>query len=422
MNLTRRKAWLGCLGVILCTLAVVGFISWHYALSPAELPEAAARALAAPVLGGVHRQDLVEQRRLVAGYYVGGPREPGRDPAASWQALKGVRLEGGSALRALPDAVPFVYDSPEAPPLRELARRYRLKELVGAGGEYDQMLRLARWLGTRWDHGVDPVPGDAGCPNPGAVIAAGEKGARFWCEIAARAMVQAATALGWPARLVTGSTDGYHWDHALAEIWSNQFNKWILFDPDYNILYASGGVPLSAFEICHMAPTLSRQGALEVVRFAPLKKSLKDLDLLFLYRYVHIDLRNDWLSRRLAPGSPAGGDAATYWTARPGLEKLLTAKARVDDKERFDWRVNAVALYAVQMVQCAPENYRLTVGISGYTPYFRGFEVRLAGEPWQRADQGRWEVPLRRGRHRIESRVITSNGASGPVYRVDFSL
>ena len=421
MNLTWRKGWLGCLGVILCALAVTGFTSLHYAISPAELPEAAARTLAAPLLGGWHREDLIEQRRLVRGYYVGDPG-PRRDPAVSWQALEGVRLEGGSALKPLLNAVPFVYDSAEAPLLKELAHRYRLKELVGAGGEYDQMLRLAYWLGTRWDHGVDPVPGDPGAPDPGAVIAAGEKGSRFWCEIAARTMVQAATALGWPARLVTASSDGYHWDHALAEIWSNQFNKWVLFDADYNILYASGGVPLSAFEICHMAPTLSRQGALEVVRFAPLKKSLKEQDLLYLYRYVHIDLRNDWLSRRLAPGSPAGGDVATYWTARPGLEKLLTAKARVDDRERFDWRVNAVALHAVQLVRTAPGNFRLTVGISGYTPYFRGFEVRLAGEPWQRADQGRWEVPLRRGRHRIESRVITSNGASGPVYRVDFSL
>lgn len=422
MTLTRSRMRRICFVAISCGLAATTLASWRYAITPAQLAEAAARSMASPILEGWHREDLFEQQRLVRGYYVGDLSTLGRDPALSWQAQQGMRLEGGTALQPLPDDIPFVYASPETPPLKELARRYRLHELVGEGTEYDQMLRLARWLGTRWDHGDDPVPGEAGLPDPGAVIAAGENGARFWCEIAARALVQAATSLGWPARLVTASSDGYIWEHALAEIWSNQFNKWILFDADYNVFYSSGGVPLSAFEMCHIAPALRRHGTLEVVRFAPLKKGLKEQDLLFLYRYVHIDLRNDWLNRRLAPGSPAGGDAATYWTARPDLERLLTAKARVDDKERFDWRVNAVALHAVQMVQSTPQNCRLTIAVSGYAPYFKGFELRLAGEPWQPTDVGRWEVALGPGHHRIEARVITSQGAPGPVHWVEFSL
>lgn len=420
MDLNCSKGRKSCFAAILFVLAATAVVTWRYATAPSKLAEAAARTATASILGRSHHKDLAERRRLVKRYYVGDAPLPGRDLSALWLA-QGVRLEAGTALK-LPDAVPFVYDSPEAPPLKELARRFRLKEMVGGGAEYHQMLRLARWLGTRWDHGGDPVPGDPGCPDPGAVIGAGERGSRFWCEIAARTMVQAATSLGWPARLVTASTDGYKWEHALAEVWSNQFNKWILFDPDYNVLYASRGVPLSAFEICHLAPALRRQGLLEVVRFAPLKKALKDKDLLFLYRYVHVDLRNDWLSRHLAPGSPAGGDAATYWTARPDLERLLTAKTRVDDKECFDWRVNAVALFPVQRVPIAGGDCRLTVGISGYAPYFRCFEVRLAGAAWQRVDHGRWEVNLPPGRHRIESRIITSNGAPGSIYWVEFSL
>ena len=37
--------------------------------------------------------------------------------------------------------------------------------------------------------------------------------------------------------------------HSVVEVWSHQFHKWVLLDPDLNVHYQRGGVPLSALEI-----------------------------------------------------------------------------------------------------------------------------------------------------------------------------
>lgn len=423
---SRKKlsaALLTVLGIMAATLSV----SLFYSVEPVDLPMVAAKTVGTPLLARVYRQDAERARQTVAHYYVGAAECSDSEPFASWNKLVSrsgmLKVSDGNGLHPLQKEIPFVYDSPDAPPLRELRAKYRLGAYPRMGaGEYGQMLALAAWIGSRWDHGVDPAPGDGGVSKPADVIAAGENGAKFWCEIAARVTVQAATSVGWPARLVTASSDGYNWHHALAEIWSNQFNKWILVDTDYNILYESDGVPLSAYELCHRGPALREQGRLQVVRFAPLKQSLKKVDLLHLYRYVHIDLRNDWVSRPLRPGSPAGGDLATWWTARPDMGHLLTAKERVDDQDRFDWRVNAIEIHALGLERRPDGTCQLSIGLRGYSPYFKGFEVRLDNGEWQRADNGRWENVLKAGNHLIQARIVTGNGGPGPVYQVAFSI
>jgi len=423
---SRKKlsaALLTVLGIMAATLSV----SLFYSVEPVKLPLVAVKTIGAPLLAHVYRQDAERVRQAVELYYVGAAECANIEPSTSWNNLVSrsgmLTVVDGNGLQPIQKEVPFVYDSPETLQLRELSAKYRLGAYLRPGtSEYGQMLALAAWVGSRWDHGVDPAPGDGGVSKPADVVAAGERGAKFWCEIAARVTVQAATSVGWPARLVTASSDGYNWHHALAEIWSNQFNKWILVDTDYNILYESDGIPLSAYELCHRGLALRAKGRLQVVRFAPLKQSLKKADLLHLYRYVHIDLRNDWLSRSLRPGSPAGGDMATWWTARPDMGCLLTAKERVDDQERFDWRVNSVEIHALRLKRMSPGTFRLSIGLRGYSPYFKGFEVRLDNSEWKHLKNGRWGCVLKAGKHQIQARIATSNGGLGPIYRVAFSI
>lgn len=315
--------------------------------------------------------------------------------------------------------IPFIYQSINADHLRELRRKYPLVELAGKGSEYQRMLRIFGWVGTRWDHGMDHVPGDGRIVLPAEVIAAGERGSRFWCETSARVTVEVATAMGWPARLVTASKDGYQWDHALAEVWSNQFNKWFLVDTDYNIIYESKGVPLSGFDLCHNGNILNEKGLLEVRRIAPLKPSLKDADLLFLYRYVHIDMRNDWVTRPLHAGSPAGGDFATWWTARDDLGRLLTAKIRVDEPMRYDWDVNWVEIYP-RGIEKRLGIDTIMLGLRGYSPYFRTFALRQDDGAWLENSDGVFSVPLLKGQHKLEARVVTEN-EYGPITRINYA-
>lgn len=392
-----------------------------------HLPRLLAKKLLTPVFNIVYGADLERAQAISRTYYHGAA---GRGkPASEWSALarqeSGFRLLGGSGLTPLYRGASFVFEKPGAPHLTELAEGRHLKEMVAkAGGdEYLQMLTLFRWLGTRWDHGVDTVPGSQMCCSPLAIVAAGESGAKFWCEVSARVTADAATALGWPTRVVTASRDGYIWEHALAEVWSNRFAKWFVVDTNYNLIYEAGGVPLSAYEICHQGPALQRAGLLTVRRIAPQKPSLrKDVDLVKYYRYVHIDLRNDWCTRPLHPGSPAGGDRASWWTARADLGPVITSKIRVDDQKVFDWPVNVVEIHAASLRKEAGGGYGLDVELAGYSPYFDHFETRMDGGRWVASAGYRRHFTVRAGQHAVEARVVTASGAAGPVSSVRFLL
>ena len=236
------------------------------------------------------------------------------------------------------DTPVFVFEDPEAPHLVSLRAHYKLDEIVnGARSEYDAQLKLAAWVGTRFEHGSDPPPGGRRACNPVALIEAGQRGARYWCEVAAYTMIHAAQAMGWPARMITASTDGYTWEHAVAEVWSNEYRKWYVVDADFNIVFEHNGIPMSAWELVYEAPALLAGGRLVTRRFAKLKQGLYPQDVLRFFAYAHLDYRSDWCSRHLRRASPAGGDMNTRWIARPGKEPPLSAISGPTAREKFEF-------------------------------------------------------------------------------------
>lgn len=181
------------------------------------------------------------------------------------------------------------------------------------------------------------------------------------------------------------------------------------------------GVPLSAFELCHYGPDYRKKGRLVVRRIGPRKRSLQETDLLPYYAYVHVDLRNDWLSRSLRSGSPAGGDYATWWTSRPGLERTMTAKIRNDKADIFDWPVNIVSIYPLSITERGI-GHLLRVTLTGYSPYFEHFEISFDSGQWQKMSGYEYQVYVEQGTHRLESRLVTKGGWRGPVSSVEFRV
>jgi hypothetical protein len=236
-----------------------------------------------------------------------------------------------------PDTPVFVFEQPDAPHLVALRTTYRLQEVVaGAKSEYEAQIKLAEWVGTRYEHGTDDPPGGRQVCDPVAVIESAARGARYWCEVAAYTMIHAAQAMGWPARMITGSTDGYTWEHAVAELWSSEHRKWFVVDADFNVVFEADGVPLSAWELVHEGPALRQRGKLVVRRFAKLKEGLDPQDLLRFFSYVHVHYRTDWCTRPLRRASPAGGDLNARWTARSGFEPPFTAIPPAARRAQFD--------------------------------------------------------------------------------------
>lgn len=368
----------------------------------------------------IHAEDDQAAERIKAAYWHG----PG-NCLESWEMAANVTLLTTDQDIPAKENAPFVYESPNAAYLAVFRTAYNLDGvLAGAADEYQAMLRLARWVGTRWDHGQDPVPGGSAAFAVGDTVRAGENGARFWCEIAAKALVQAAAAMGWPARLLAVSSDGYTYEHAVAELWSNQFGKWIMLDADFNMVLEVRGVPVSAYEICHRGPEWLRSDTIQLRLFGPSKPSLplpRPEYYIGLFGYIHIDLRNDWHSRRLARGSPAGGDWATWWTAREDLGAVLTAKIRIDDEKMINGPVNVTAV-CLKEVRQVGERYAFKVELSGYSPYFEKFMIQIDNGGWKILEKFDHDFYTDGGAHAVRTRMKTAGGHFGPVSELLFTL
>ncbi len=76
--------------------------------------------------------------------------------------------------------------------------------------------------------------------------------------------LQALAAYGVPARYLEVGTDSNPYNHYTTEVWSNDYNKWVLLDVAFNNHFVRGGVPLSAVEL-RDAKLQNRLGEVEVV-------------------------------------------------------------------------------------------------------------------------------------------------------------
>jgi hypothetical protein len=420
----KKRYYLGILFVSLAILWIA--LSGVFRLSPLDFLKLGLQVFTDHVMAVVYSADYRTVRDITGDYRVGNRSSRYLSSIDSWKDVErqipGFRILGESGQPVATYDIPFVYEKIDTPYLVALRERYHLESIVkDAVGEYDAMLRLGAWVGSRWDHGIDPPPGGEQVCYPIKVIQAGEAGARLNCDTAARLTVHAATALGWPARLVTASRDGYTWEHAVVELWSNEYKKWFVIDTDFNVVYEADEAPLSAFELCHQGLELQKSGLLQTRYIAPSKPSLRHIDLMPFYNYVHIDMRNDWCSRPLVRGSPAGGDLGTWWTSRPSLNALLTAKRRVDDPALFNWAVNWVSIYALSAKRASDGLISIEIGLAGYSPTFKAFEISFDDGGWHKVEPG-YVLIAGAGEHIVRARLLTISGYTGPVSEVSFHV
>ena len=147
------------------------------------------------------------------------------------------------------------YRDPHHPRIVQLREEYGLEEVVaGCATEFEEILALKRWVRSRWDHGYSRnVPDIA---DGLGLLQAAARGEQFSCGKYATVLIDAAAALGLPARQVSLSIRecqaprDFHilnLGHSVVEVWSNAFRKWILMDADVNVHYGRNGVPLNVF-------------------------------------------------------------------------------------------------------------------------------------------------------------------------------
>lgn len=145
----------------------------------------------------------------------------------------------------------YIWEKFDHPKLLELKEKYKLDEIVSSGKtEFEKQILLMEWVAKALPGGT---PKDYSGLSAFEILEDAKHGFKFWCTEYAFTFLQCATALGWYSRKL-----GIDYDHAqeqkdrhhgIADIWSNDFNKWYAVDVQHNLHYEKDGAPLNALEI-----------------------------------------------------------------------------------------------------------------------------------------------------------------------------
>lgn len=212
---------------------------WSLALEPGH----AAHSSVSSDGGKTWRQDKMGYLNALPGEYVARVRlAEGADPA--------------------PPA--FIWQDPESSAVQEL-RAMVPSIVLEAPSFLEQVRALMTWVCTSWEYrcnydAVQYAPWD-----PQTILAWGKakqghagQPAIVMCVHYAVAFSSFCNALGIPARcaVLTGSINGPN-GHFVSEVWFDEFDKWVMVDPNLDAILYKGGIPLSLGEIQHSGDDLA---------------------------------------------------------------------------------------------------------------------------------------------------------------------
>ena len=354
-----------------------------------------------------------------------------------------VSLGGRRCVLTRLDALPYVedeytrrfrFDRHDNPKLAALRERCRLDEVVAPGGdEFDRQVLLLDWVNHRLGRFGRPTSDARGALR---VLAAADEGHTFFCAHYADVLVSAAASLGWvtrplalrrPDHVGAGSTE-----HAATEMWSNQFRRWVLFDPTFAMYVerrAGGGPPLNAFElrqewfgrggrdlvfVLDKARRRHRASDLPVFRgrhagFGDLSLDASALNVYAFIGYVPntnlMDGGLDYAKMFITRDDLCDG---TTWHQRP-------APAAPASDPYFP--INQAAL----SLRAGAEGAGVQVNVRSLTPNFKTFLARVDGGDWRPVGAvfGWWP---RAGRNRLEVKAVNEFGVEGPISTAEVTM
>lgn len=330
----------------------------------------------------------------------------GDDPNA-WHGITIRRAVNGRIGRP---RYPFTYQDMADLRVRALYARAGIARMERAAtSELDLIRRIADWANRQWGH-MRPLPYASW--DALEILDRGEKGDGFWCEYKAALFVQACNAAGLTARIV-GINRKDEDSHMVAEVYSNQFRKWMLVDAWWNCYYERNGVPLSAIEFHQAAghldgieavfgPSgkLKEYWALKTGRATSLPHANQRVavatdpqhGLNDWYYDLHVVLRNDhtvhpqpnhntYVDGFLVPPNYRGGDwrgAQLHWVDEHTPPQLTAPNS--SNLADFEWPLNEVRV-DLQLVSVAGEKPVIAARFTTRTPSFARFDLQVDGTP-----------------------------------------
>jgi hypothetical protein len=353
------------------------------------------------------------------------------EPAASLGPGSSFNLNGHKGTVTKLDSLPLVendytkrfkFDSHKNPKLKELRRHYKLDEVVAPGkDEFDRQVLLLDWVNHQFKKFGRPSASPRGAAE---ILRDIEAGHTFFCAQYADVLVSAAASLGWvdrslalrlPDNMGAGSTE-----HSSTEIWSNQFRKWVMFDPTFAMFVEKDGLPLNAYELrqdwfYHDGKDLVfvlgknrqkyRKADMPVFRkrFADFGDLSLDASAVNVYAFIGFVPNTDLMD--------AGPDYAKMFIWQDKICEGTSWHKRVVPANPAEDCYFPIGQAAITLV---PDGKHLAVTLKTLTPNFQNYLVKMDGADWKPSGPAVvWDVHP--GTNRLEAKTVNLFGVEGPI-------
>ncbi len=358
------------------------------------------------------------------------------NPTAALNAGESFSLGGKQAVVRKLDFLPLVendysrrfkFDAASNPKLAQLRAQNKLDEVVAPGkDEFDRQVLLLDWVNRRFKKFGTPSAKPHGALE---ILHDIDDGHTFFCAHYADVLASAAASLGWIDRTLalrrpakTGSGE-----HSSTEIWSNQFGKWILFDPTFAMYVEKDGQPLNAYEL--RQEWFYNEGKDLTFVLGKDRQRYKKADLpLFRQRFAGFgDLKLDdgaldvYAFIGYVPNTDlmdAGPDYGQMFITRDKLCDGTEWHKRVNPAKPAEEPYFPLGQAALELV---PAGEQVRVNLKTLTPNFKTFEVRTDDGPWKPCGSAvDWQ--LHAGANRLEARTLNAFDVQGHVSVAEIEL
>lgn len=305
-------------------------------------------------------------------------------------------------------SLPFAYQAPSEK-LTFLRKNWKLDEVVAPGKtELEKFVLLRDWVKHQW------LGWEGSCARPwdAVNILSAPENDRGMCVHFGVVFVQCANALGYVARhcILT--------HHFTSEIWSNQFQRWILMDAgpsggvagNRNMHFERDGIPQNAMDV-HRAWLKGEQDQILKVASNPADNGPYGDDAK-LYMTFYIPPRNNYLDvpqpAEFEHGNPHAHYDGYYWwednAAQPIAPEYSLLVSRPAD---LYWTLNQVEFHLQQA-----EAGQILVQMDTVTPNFKVYLVKVDDGEWRESpDTFTWS--LHPGRNSLQAKTVNAFGIEG---------
>ncbi|NSW89084.1 MAG: transglutaminase domain-containing protein [Firmicutes bacterium] len=362
------------------------------------------------------------------------------------------------------DYTRYNYSEYDDAKLKALREKYSLDNVVANGKtEFEKLVLLRKWVKNRWKYGFtgNPVPRSG---NAIDVLEAAEKGATFACGVYASVFMQCCLSLGFPARLVSILRDksdipepenSFFTGHCVTEVWSNDYRKWVVFDPTTDWHYEEKGVPLNSYEVrkawlCGKEKNVEQVPATPEIKFSQdeLESQLKGFydATLKMFGKNHADnyisskaqLIEMWKRFTINKSMHFytyiiihAADKSYMFSDKMAEALLLVNEYPIQRAwPKIQWVENPDDVYftlnqtKIELtVEDCPENpdIKLIVKMSNTDPYFDHYIVKLDDNDWEtRQEEFKWR--LKEGSNTISACTVNKYGRSGIKSSIEVRL